>query len=329
MPFTHTVKIGPREFDTNIFLAPLSGCADLAFRLIAREHGARICFFEMIDAHSVIHGPSRGTKAILKTHEADRPIAAQILGEDPDIMLRAAGEVMRRSDIAFLDINAACPAKKVIKKKAGAYLLREPKRLFAAIKRLASELPVPVTVKLRLAYAETRCADTEIIARGCEDSGASAIFVHGRTGPQGYSGEIDYGSIRKIKESVNIPVFGSGNIFTPESARMMFESTGCDGILVARGALGNPWIFASLEAYFSPGGIPQVAPRPARKKILKRHLGYIEEHKECSRSGKIGFMRKVMLWYIRGIPEARRIREKVSLVNTYDKMIELIDLIGE
>lgn len=325
MPLIHPVKIGNIEFDSNIFLAPLSGCSDLAFRLIAREHGAGTCFFEMIDAHSVILGPERKMLAILKTNEDDNPIAAQILGSDPQITLRAANEIIAKTSVSFLDVNAACPARKVIKKGAGAYLLREPKRLHALINKLSASLAIPVTVKIRIGYDIDGIGALPAVAKGCEDSGASAIFVHGRTSLQGYAGDIDYGSIRKIKDSVKIPVFGTGNIFNAESAKTMFDETGCDGITIARGSLGNPWIFSHIKECLDSGKPAATVDFKYKKTVLKRHLSYIDKYKDCSSSGKSGFMRKVVLWYLKGFPEARRIREKVSLVNGYDKMIKLID----
>lgn len=325
MSLMRPVKIGSTKFDNNIFLAPLSGSSDLAFRLIARQHGAGLCFFEMIDAHSVVYGPGRKTASILKTVETDAPIAAQLLGEDPSIMLRAANEIVSRVNPSFLDINAACPAKKVIKKRAGSYLLRDPKRLYEIVKRLALSLPIPVTVKIRIGYDEKWSDEIAGLAKGCELNGASAVFVHGRTRIEKYSGEVNYDAIRKIKEAVNIPVFGSGNILTPESSKRMFDETGCDGILVARGALGNPGIFGRIEDYLAGRPIPPDAGLKPKKIILKQHLSYIERYKDCSPSGKVGCMRKVTLWYTRGLPNAKRIREKVSLANTYEMMIKLID----
>lgn len=325
MALNHPVKIGSELFDTNIFLAPLSGCADLAFRLIAREHGAKFCFFEMIDAHSITRPPARRTLSILDTVEADSPIAAQLLGEDPALMLGAAEEVLKRVKVSFLDINAACPAKKVVKKRAGAYLLKDPKRLASIIKKLSLMLPVPVTVKIRLGYDEDAVSDIDRIAKDCEDNGASAIFVHGRTRLGGYAGDIDYRSIKSIKDTLKIPVFASGDILSPELAKKMFDETGCDGILVARGALGNPWIFGQIEGYLAEGRAPEPAGFQTKKAVLKRHLSYIEKFKTCLPSGKVGFMRKVALWYLKGLPRSKRIREKVSLVNTYEEMLKLID----
>jgi nifR3 family TIM-barrel protein len=349
-------KIGSENFP-NVFLAPLSGCSDLAFRLIAREHGARFCFFEMIDANSLhcarknglARFPKSKSLSLLKTVPQDRPIAAQLVGRDPEAMLGAAAIICRESPrISFLDINAACPAKKVIRKKAGAYLLNDAAQLADIIKKLSSGLPVPVTVKLRTGYDRKDPAATAKIAKKCESSGASALFVHARTGAQMYSGEIDNESLRAVKDAVRIPVFGSGNIFTAADAKNMMDETGCDGIMVARGALGNPWIFKEMEKLLTPNGnnppssnrIPPKASCPAsdsrahfnnmhvreeRKGVLKRHLAYIERYKDCGQSGKVGCMRKTFLWYTKGLPNARGLRARACLVKSYDEIIRLAE----
>ena len=321
-------SIGNRTLSTNVFLAPMSGCTDLAFRLIAREHGAAFAFFEMIDSHSVFYHRKK-TYSLLKTLSEDAPIALQLLGADPDIMLKAARDILSMIDISFVDINAACPAKKVVRRKAGSYLLEDRDALYRIIGTLTSSLSVPVTAKIRLGYQNETLQDIIGLAKRCEGTGASALFVHGRTRLQQYSGEIDYGAIKAIKESVRIPVFGSGNILSPHEAKTMFDLTGCDGILVARGALGNPWIFKGIEKHLACG---EAAVKPSladRKDVLKRHLSYIERHSDCRPAVRVGIMRKVAFWYLKSFPNARRIREKICVVNDYEKMLEFIDSIGD
>jgi len=319
-----SVRIGAVEIKTNIFLAPLSGCSDLAFRLICRDYGAKFCFFEMVDAHSLIFRRRR-TLEILKTDPADEPIAAQLLGVDPALMLDAAAKILEVARVAFLDINGACPAKKVVKKGAGAALLRDPARLWAVVKRLSSSLPVPVTVKLRTGY-DARDVDGIVrIARGCLDNGAAAIFVHGRTKSQGYAGDIDYEAIRAVKESVGIPVFGTGNVLSGALAKKMFDETGCDGILVARGSLGHPWIFEDIGRFLASGSPARDRDLASRREVLKRHLAYIERHKERTPYARACVMRKVVLWYIRGFPNASRVRERISTTKAHEDLVRLID----
>lgn len=322
------IKIGPYSLKEKVFLAPLAGCADLAFRLIAREHGAGFCFFEMTDCNSLVRGPERNIVSTFRTTEADRPIAAQLVGSDPSMMARAAKRIFEFSKPSFIDINAACPTKKVVKKGAGARLLTDKNLLFNIVKTISLNAPVPVTVKIRVGYDKRDVKNITVIAKGCEENGASAIFVHGRTRSQGYCGGIDYESIKAIKEAVKVPVFGSGNIFDGESAAAMLKNTGCDGITVARGALGNPWIFKEIENYLAGKEAPSKIGMDRRKSVLIRHLGYLEKYKMIRPSGKAGFMRKVAIWYLKGFPKAARLREKIIVVKSYEEMLKLIDSIG-
>lgn len=317
------IQIGSKVINTNVFLAPLAGCSDLSFRLICREHGAKFCFFEMIDANSLIYSRVRSLR-LIKTTAEDKPIAGQLLGRDPEKMLEAAHQLIELTDISFLDINCACPVKKVVKKKCGAYLLNEPSHLAKLIKKLSDNLPIPVTAKIRIGYLEKNIKQITELAKICENSGLAALFVHGRTKTQMYSGEVDYGLIKSIKKTVNIPVFGSGNILNPELAKKMFDETGCDGILVARGALGKPWIFNDIGKYINGKNII-TATLQKKKSVLKKHLSYLCEHKELKESVKACFMRKICLWYLKGFPESARIRSRVCTIKKYEELIQLID----
>ena len=318
------VHIGSVQIATNMFLAPLSGCSDLAFRLIARECGAKFCFFEMVDAHSLLR-PHPKRFDILRSSEQDRPIAGQIVGEKPEFIRDAAQILVEHVPITFLDMNSACPVKKVVKKGAGAALLQEPHKLARILSLLASTLPIPITVKLRIGYHQVNMPALLDLVKRCEASGASAIFLHGRTRDQLYSGDVNYEAIRTVKEAVTIPVFGSGNILTPELAKQMFEATGCDGILVARGAFGNPWIFRDSEYYLEHGTLPPEISFEERKAVLTRHLAYLKEFRACSPAGKIGFMRKVTLWYLKGFPNASRLRGLINTIPDYEALIRFID----
>lgn len=318
------IQIGSHKIQTKVLLAPMSGCTDLSFRLIAREYGAKFCFYEMVDAHSVTHHRQK-TFAMLKTLETDQPIAVQLLGNDPQILLSAAKSILERVGAAFIDINAACPAKKVIKKRAGAYLLKNGNMLCEAVKLLASSLKIPITVKMRLSHEKEAPSDIAQLAKRCESSGASAIFIHGRTRLQGYSGTVNYEGIRAVKDSVKIPVIGSGDVFSPELAKKMFDQTNCDAILVARGALGNPWIFKNIDDYLEKGVVSPPKDLAEAKAVMKRHLSYMDLHMECSDLGKVGVMRKVVLWYVKSFPHAKKMRLEISLVKNYEKMLKLID----
>lgn len=306
-----------------IYLAPMSGVTDLAFRLMCRKFGARHCFFEMVDSNAILYERPQ-TKYILKTIKKDRPISVQLLGADPSVMLSAAETILSFTDVSSLDINSACPAKKVVKKGAGAALLKDPPKLGKIIKKLALKLKVPVTVKLRTGVREKNIDDCIKVAKVCEANGATTIFIHGRTLSQGYSGGIDYESIRVVKEAVHIPVFGSGNIFDPISAKKMLDETGCDGILVARGAQGNPWIFKDIETFLKNGKLPRPVSLNTKKKVLREHLSLVEKYKGKSHSGKVGFMGAIATWYLKGIPNASKIRDQVFRTKTYGELIKLI-----
>ena len=216
------IKIGNASIDTNILLAPLAGCSDLPFRLISREHGAKFCFYEMIDSNSLIHDRHE-TYGNLKTDKKDSPIAVQLLGSDPEGMLEAAERLLGLVSASFLDINCACPAKKVIKKRAGAHLLRDAPRMYDILKKLVPALLLPITIKIRTGFDKKDDNYIVDMVKHCEDTGVAAIFVHGRLKTQGYAGGVDYGAIKKIKDAVRIPVFGSGNIFSGESAKTMLN----------------------------------------------------------------------------------------------------------
>ena len=320
------IIIGSKKISTNIFLAPLSGCTDLAFRLIAREYGAKFCFFEMVDCNSLKYH-SKSVEDILKTNEDDLPIAAQLVGSDPEAMVDGAKNLIDRFDLSFIDINAACPVPKITKKKAGAHLIKEPKKLYKIVKAMASSLALPVTVKLRIGYDKEDNDHIVQIAKNCQKNGAAALFVHGRTKAKGYTGEVNYKSIKVIKESVDIPVFGSGNVFDPQLAKKMLDSTGCDGVMIARGALGNPWIFKRIEQYLNNGKLLPEPDISQRMTALLSHLAYIKQFKGFGPGGRIGEMRKVAIWHLKSFPNASVYRKGVVDAESYDDLLRLLDSI--
>lgn len=317
------LKIGGYKLDSNVLLAPMAGVTDLPFRLICREHGAKFAFFEMIDCNAIIHG-NKTENDIIKTTSKDKPIAAQLVGAEPELMLTAAKELIKTLDIKFLDINAACPVKKMIKKKAGAYFIKDPENLYSTIKLLASKLDLPITVKLRTGYHKVDHKWISELAKNCEKNGASALFVHGRTQDQGYSGEIDFEAIKVIKHSVNIPVLGSGNVFDPQLAKKMMDLTDCDGMMVARGAYGDPWIFRDIENYLSKGKLPEKRSIEEKLKTLKKHLSYIEKYRNMTHDGKLGYMRKVSQWYLKDFPNACNLRRVMNGTRTYEQLDAVI-----
>lgn len=309
---------------SNIILAPMAGVTDLPFRLICRDHGAKFAFFEMIDCNSILYGKKKEND-IIRTTSKDKPIAAQLVGPDPDLMLKAAKELVKRLAIKFLDINAACPVPKMVKKKAGAYFLKDPGNLYKIVRSLACELDLPITVKLRSGYHKADHDKIREIAENCEKNGASAIFIHGRTQDQGYSGEVDLEAIKIVKNAVNIPVFGSGNIFSADNARKMIDSTGCDGVMVARGAYGNPWIFKDIEKLLKNGTLPEPRTIDEKLKAAKKHIGYIEKHRNMRPQSMAGYMRKVAQWYMKDFPNACHLRRILNNVKTKGQLLAILD----
>lgn len=306
----------------------MAGITDLPLRLISRGLGAKHCFFEMLDAKATVYNHP-ASRRCLKTLKKDFPIAAQLVGGDPCVMLDAAEKLTTLVDISFLDINSACPAKKIIKKGAGAALLNDTATLGKIIKKLSSKLRIPITVKLRTGFNKRDIKECVKTAKICQTNGASIVFIHGRISSQGYYGDIDYESIKAVKNALKIPVFGSGNIFNPFMAKKMLDETRCDGILVARGALGNPWIFKDIENYLKKGKALKKPTLAVKKKILKKHLAYIEKYKDMRDHDKIGFMGKVTKWYLKGLHGATKIRVCISKVKSYQELISLIDRVDE
>ena len=320
------MKIGNLKLDTNVIAAPLAGVSDLSYRLIMRSYGAKFCFFEMIDANSLTRS-HRATISMLDTHKNDLPIGAQLLGRDPDQMLEAANVLCEIRDISIIDINAACPVRKVIAKKCGAQLLNESKTLSKVIKKLTDHLPIPVTVKLRSGFEKTDTKKLITLVKQCENSGAAAIFIHGRSREQKYSGSVDFEAIKSVKEAVSIPVLGSGNVFSVYDAKYMIEKTGCDGVLVARGAYGNPWIFKAIDELLSKNKQPKKRTTKEYITALKKHLHYIDQYNNWSPSSKIGYMRKVAQWYIKEFPSSRSMRNTITYIKDYASLLKLIDTI--
>ncbi|MBI2119975.1 MAG: tRNA-dihydrouridine synthase [Elusimicrobia bacterium] len=322
------IQIGNKKINTNIFLAPLSASSDLAFRLIAREQGAKFCFFEMIDSNSLVHVSPRSER-ILQTCPEDQPIAAQLLGADPEIMLKAAEIILSRAPITFLDINAACPARKVYKKGAGACFFNDPAPLVRVIERLSSYLPIPVTVKMRVGLNQVDIPKAVQFAKCCESSGASALFVHGRSQSQENYGPVNYEAIRAIKESVGIPVFGSGNILNPPLAKKMFDQTGCDGILIAKGSFGNPSIYRDIETYLETGTWQPAIELQGKLEFLKKHLLLVQQIKGHCAISSIGELGKICLWYLKGFTEASRMRAQIFKSQSYPELLAQIESILE
>jgi tRNA-dihydrouridine synthase B len=302
-----------------VMLAPLSGISSLPFRTLNREFGCKFAYLEMISARSLSYSSKR-TMQMLLSNTSDKPLGVQLLGENMKYILKSL-EKIKDYDYQILDFNAACPRKKVTSHGKGAALLLDAKKLKALLSGIIKEVTVPVTVKMRIGYSDDRLA--EDLAKHIEDAGVSGICVHGRTRDQGYRGVVDYSAIKKIKKSVSVPIIGSGDIWNPELAKKMFDETNCDAVLVARGALGNPWIFRGIDEFLSTGKILPLPNIEEIVQVMKHHLGMcIDFYGE--RVGVMKF-RKFYIWYTKGFTRVKPLRHAVAYVHTNLEMIELID----
>ena len=299
-----------------VIQSPMAGCTDLAFRLLAREYGMEFAFLEMVSSEALVRD-SKKTADLLKTVESDRPLGAQLVGCNPEVMADAA-EMIEGMGFDLLDLNLGCPVPKITAPGAGSALLREPEKanaIFnAVIKRIKK---IPVSVKMRLGYADGSGQEAAVIAKHAEDAGFSAVAVHGRTREQRYTGIADWNAIRRVKEAVQIPVWGNGDVFSAEAAMKMLETTGCDGVMVGRGALGNPWLYENIskamngEATFDPQ-------LEDLKKAALRHLE-LEEKVEDPRSALLK-SRRIACWYFKNQPGVHRLRDKLHRSMSFSEL---------
>ena len=303
------LKIGSLELKTNLMLAPMAGITDLPFRLLNRRFGCEMAFVEMINCRSISH-KSKRTKAMLSSNRKDKPLGIQLLGLEPKFILKAM-DALKPYDFDLLDFNAACPAKKVIRRGEGASLLKEPKKLSELLKLLVKHSKAPVTVKIRTGW-DKDSARAEEIALYAQDAGISGLFIHGRTKSQEYSGQVDYESIRKVKKALSIPVIASGDCFSPQLIKKMFKETGSDAVAIARGALGNPWIFT-----------PKSPEKTEIIKVMVEHL-----NATCDFYGEkagVVIFRKFFAWYTKGFRNIRPLREKCSRVKAKQEFVKVIE----
>ena len=303
-----------------LVLAPMSGISDLPFRLINRSFGCGLAFTEMISANSLVR-KNKNTLKMLSSTMDERPLGIQIVGSDPEIIKRALDIIISGNAFDIIDFNAACPVNKVVSKMEGAGLLREPVKLQNIMKVIVENTVLPVTVKIRSGWDETSVNAVDIALRA-QDAGVSGLFIHGRTRMQGYRGTVDYNIIRKVKEALRIPVIASGDALTPGLIRKLFDETGCDGVAIARGALGNPWIFRETVGYLQSGTAPCRPDVFEITRIMKEHLALIIEfHGE--KNGVILF-RKFFSWYMRGMA-VKELKSRAFHALFCNDMLRLID----
>jgi len=313
------LKIGTLKLKSNLILAPMAGVSDLPFRLLNRRFGCELAFIEMINVRSLSY-KMRKTKKMLSTSGEDRPLGLQIIGCEEEFILKAI-DVLGSYEYDVLDFNAACPVKKVARRGEGAALLKDPKKLNKLLKLLVKNSNKPVTVKIRTGWDKDSINAKEA-ALASQDAGVSALFIHGRNREQRYGGEVDYGAIKNVKKALSIPVIGSGDVFSPELAKKMLDETGCDGLLVARGALGNPWIFKEIKEFLRTKKIIKKPGAGEIAGVMIEHMNtYIDFYDDLH-----GVMRfhKFFAWYTKGMPNVRPLRENAFRTKTKDQMLEII-----
>lgn len=311
---------GSLKLDVPIGLGPMAGVTDSVFRRLCRRQGCGFLYTEMVSAKAVLYG-NRGTEALLAFQPEEQPLGVQLFGRDPQIMAEIAKRMEARG-FSFIDVNMGCPVPKIVKNGEGSALMKDPALVGRIIEKMAGSVKIPVSVKIRAGFSP-ECLNAPEIAYVAQESGAAAVAVHGRTREQYYSGKADHQVIRRVKERVSIPVFGNGDVTDGPSAVRLLEDTGCDGILIARAARGNPWIFREILEYLETGRCPEKPSAQERCHMLLEHARMLTEEK----GEYIGIreMRKHFGWYTAGIRGASRLRAAVNQIDTLEQMEEMVD----
>ena len=317
-----TLKICYVELDNPYILAPMAGVTDLPFRMLCKEQGAGLLCMEMVSAKAIQYN-NRNTKALLEIHPEEKPVSLQLFGSEPDVISEIAKQI-EELPFAILDINMGCPVPKIVKNGEGSALMKNPQLVHEIVSKTVKAIEKPVTVKIRKGFDDS-CVNAVEIAKVIEDAGASAVAVHGRTREQYYSGKADWDIIRQVKEAVSIPVIGNGDVISGESAIAMREQTGCDGIMIGRGAQGNPWIFSELLEYEKTGKMSERPSIEELKEMMLRHACLQIEYK----GDYLGIreMRKHVSWYTTGLPNSSKLRAKINAVESYEELEELLEQI--
>ena len=306
------LKIGDVELRNNVVLAPMAGVCNPAFRLIAKEFGCGLVCAEMVSDKAILHG-NRRTMDMLFVDERERPLSLQIFGGDKQSLVEAAKFVDKNTNADIIDINMGCPVPKVTKCDAGARWLLDPNKIYDMVAAVVDAVEKPVTVKMRIGWDDQHIYAVDN-ARAVERAGGAAVAVHGRTREQMYTGKANWDVIRDVKQAVSIPVIGNGDVFSPEDAKRMLDHTGCDGVMIGRGALGNPWMLYRTVHYLETGELlPEPAPEE-KIRIAMLHLDRLIKLKGESQA--VREMRKHLAWYLKGLPGAARVRERIMELTT-------------
>lgn len=316
--YIKSLEIGNVKLKNNILLAPMAGITDLPFRMVCKDYGAGLVCTEMVSSKAIFYNDEK-TKKLLNMNSEQRPIQAQIFGSDINSMIVATKYVSNIAEI--LDINMGCPAPKVVKNGDGSKLLLDLKAVEEIVTNVVKNSTIPVTAKIRKGWDNNNIVAVEA-AKIIEKAGAKAITIHGRTRSEFFSGNIDFNIIREVKEAVNIPVIGNGNIIDEESAVKMFETTGVDGIMIGRGAIGNPWIFRKIIHYLETGEKLDDVSKIEKLKTMIKHIEL--EVQEKGEEVGIRELRKHMACYIKNVPNASKLRMEINAITKKNELINML-----
>ncbi len=326
-PFSYNLKgamnlsLGRLKLSSAIIQSPMAACTDLPFRLIAREKGLGFSFLEMVSAQALVKDNAK-TRKLLQSAPEDRPLGAQLLGCDPAIMAEAA-RIIEDMNFDLLDLNLGCPVRKVVLNGEGAALLKEPQKAEAVFKAVKSAVKkIPLTVKMRAGFENPTGEEAALIAQRAEACGFDAVTVHGRTQKQGYAGTADYTAIGRVKQAVKIPVIGNGDVVNAKSAREIRAVSGCDGVMIGRGGLGNPWIYRNLDESLENQSCDYVPPIQERRETLLKHLN-LERSLLGDRQAALN-TRRIVVWYTAGLPNSKALRGEVCRTTDMNAIISMV-----
>ena len=315
------INIGNVALSSNVIMAPMAGVTDTAYRVLLKEQGTGLTCTEMVSAKGIFY-KNKNNKMILQTAPDEHPVAVQLFGSDPVIMASMAERIAEDFDI--IDVNMGCPVPKIVNNGEGSALMKTPELAGRILSTMVRVLSKPVTVKFRKGFDDRHVNAVEF-AKMAEQSGVSAITIHGRTRSQMYAGNADWDIIRAVKEAVSIPVFGNGDIFTPEDAKRMMDETGVDGVAIARGAKGNPWLIRRSIHYLETGELLPEPELSEKKEMMIRHAGLMVEYK--GERIAIQEMRKHLAWYTAGIPGSAKLRSEMNSLNTLEELKAFVESI--
>ena len=312
-------KIGNIEIKNRVVLAPMAGYSNTTFRKIIKSMGAGLIYAEMVSDKAIIYD-SKKTLDMLKMSDEERPIAQQIFGNDKDDLLKAALIIEEKMHPDIIDINMGCPVKKIVSQGSGSALLKDPNKIYEIVKNLVDNLHTPVTVKIRLGYDKINVLE---VAKKIEEAGAKAITVHARTQKDFYSGNALWEYIKLVKDNLSIPVIGNGDIRSPEDALRMLKETGCDAVMIGRGVLGNPWLIRQTVDYLEKGTYEKNVPNQEKIDMMRTHLSILEKDKDEKRA--LLEIRSNILFYLKGMPRSKEMKNEFMKCNTKDEILNLIN----